>query len=99
MRIHNRFTLSICLSLFLLAFISLLFPESRVGSRLHKIAFTTAIDKSRNCGAAEPVVEKGLRLVVFGDSWVDNTIEIGEEGKGRSWTEVLCDEVRLQKVR
>ena len=35
----------------------------------------------------------GMSLVVFGDSWVDNTVRVGEEARGKSWTEVLCEEV------
>lgn len=41
----------------------------------------------------ESEVDQGVRLVVFGDSWVDNTIEPKHEGKGRSWTTILCEEV------
>ncbi len=37
----------------------------------------------------------GVGFVVFGDSWVDDTIDVGGEGKGKSWTEVFCKEVRL----
>lgn len=40
----------------------------------------------------------GVRLVVFGDAGVDNSVKGGEKvgsGKGKSWTEVLCDEVSL----
>ena len=35
----------------------------------------------------------GMNLVIFGDSWVDNTVRVGEEARGKSWTEVLCEEV------
>lgn len=35
----------------------------------------------------------GPRMVVFGDSWVADAAQEEEEGKGKSWTEVLCDEV------
>ena len=37
--------------------------------------------------------EGGVRLVVFGDSWVDDTIQDGEKGKGRSWPGVFCEKV------
>ncbi|ESZ92884.1 hypothetical protein SBOR_6747 [Sclerotinia borealis F-4128] len=37
--------------------------------------------------------DEGVRLVVFGDSWVDDRIEKNGDGKGRSWTEVLCEEL------
>lgn len=40
--------------------------------------------------------DDGLRLVVFGDSWGDTTIEPSWEGKGRSWTTTLCGEVSMK---
>jgi len=42
----------------------------------------------------DELAEGGVRLVVFGDSWVDDTVQDGEKGKGRSWPGVFCDEVR-----
>lgn len=35
----------------------------------------------------------GIRLVVFGDSWVDDTVEENQGAKGMSWPEVMCQEV------
>jgi hypothetical protein len=35
---------------------------------------------------------EGIRLVIFGDSWVDESLD-AEAGKGRSWVEVLCEAV------
>ena len=35
----------------------------------------------------------GVRLIVFGDSLADSKIEKGREGKGKSWTDILCAEV------
>jgi len=40
------------------------------------------------------VTEGGLRIVVFGDSWVDNGADVGKKVRGKSWTEVLCDELQ-----
>ena len=34
-------------------------------------------------------------MVVFGDSWVDGTVEEGQERRGRSWPEVLCETVSI----
>lgn len=38
------------------------------------------------------VPKDGNQLVVFGDSWADNSVE---DGRGRSWTDLLCDEVHI----
>lgn len=40
--------------------------------------------------------DEGVRLVVFGDSWVDSTVDAGHEGKGQGWTTTLCGEVCKQ---
>ena|ERR1700761_2671529 len=95
MRLHTRLGLSVCLTVFSLVSIILLLPTSRVSTQLQKIALGTSIDNYRlwNWGWSDDAIEDGIRVVVFGDSWADNTIEDGEDGKGRSWTEVFCDEV------
>ena len=65
---------------------------------MQKIAQATSIDGSLwewglNEEGDEDLGGEGIRLVIFGDSWVDDTIEKGHEGKGKSWDEVLCEEV------
>lgn len=48
-------------------------------------------------GAEKEELEKaGTRMVVFGDNWVANGKTVG---MGTSWTEVLCAEVRLFRVK
>jgi hypothetical protein len=37
---------------------------------------------------------EGVKIVVFGDSWVDDKVRSGESGEGKSWARVLCEEVR-----
>ena len=39
--------------------------------------------------------DDGVQMVVFGDSWVDNSEVKGVEGGGESWVESLCEMVWL----
>jgi hypothetical protein len=95
----KRLGASILLTVLSLGSIILLLPTSRVSTRLQKIALSTTIDGSLwSWGSGDEEIEEdlggeGTRLVIFGDSWVDDTIENGQEGKGKSWGEVLCEEV------
>lgn len=99
MRIRTRLGVSVCLSVCSLVAIALLLPSSvNVSARLQRIALGASSSVADHAGwwgwggrAKEGAVS--VRLVVFGDSWVDNTVVDGEDGKGTSWTEVLCDEV------
>jgi hypothetical protein len=96
MRIHTRFGVSVCLTVFSFVTITLLLPNSKVGTQLQKIALEASVDGLWNWMPDDiDGFKDGMRLVVFGDSWVDNTVELGEEGKGKSWTEVLCNEVYI----
>jgi len=75
----------------------LLIPDARV-DQLQKIALGAGIDKYtlwRWGAGSEDGNDNSLRLVVFGDSWVDDrdNIESAGSGRGRSWADVLCDEV------
>lgn len=78
--------------------IILLLPSSRVSTRLLRIPFGEHIDNYKDGfwsgwgSIEEDEDEGGVRLVVFGDSWVgDNG---GEEGK-MPWVDAMCDEVFL----
>lgn len=90
MRLRARLGVSVCLTVFFIVSIILLLPGSRAAMKLQKIVLGTSGDWESEI---EDGTEGGTRLVVFGDSWVDNTIQAGEEGKGRTWTEALCGEV------
>ena len=96
MRAITRVGASICLSVFSLVSIILLLPSSRVSTQLQKIALGTTLDDFPtlwNWGkGAEDSDGEGVRLVVFGDSWVDDSGD-GVKGKGKSWAEILCEEV------
>src|ERR1700693_1285585 len=98
--LRKRLGASIVLTLLSLVTIILLLPTSRVSTRLQKIALGTTIDGSLWSWSSsyEEVEEdlggEGTRLVIFGDSWVDDTIENGQGGKGKSWADYLCEEVR-----
>jgi hypothetical protein len=98
--LRKRLGASIVLTLLSLVSIFLLLPTSRVSTRLQKIALGTTIDGSLWSWSSsyEEVEEdlggEGTRLVIFGDSWVDDTIESGQDGKGKSWADYLCEEVR-----
>ncbi|KAJ8062685.1 hypothetical protein OCU04_009207 [Sclerotinia nivalis] len=78
-----------------------LLPQSRYTEHLKKIGIggtsindvTDGLWSWANGDDVEEGEESGVRLVVFGDNWVDDTVEVNEDGKGRSWTEVLCEEL------
>ena len=90
MRATTQVGASICLSVFSLVSIILLLPSSQVSTQLQKITLGTTL---WDWGSSEDDEYEGdgVSLVVFGDSWVDDSDD-GEK-KGRSWTEVLCEEV------
>lgn len=97
MRATTRVGASICLSVFSLVSIILLLPSSQVSTRLQKIALGTTLDDFPtlwNWGSAsdDESESEGIRLVIFGDSWVDDSAD-GVKGKGKSWAEVLCEEI------
>jgi len=98
--VRKRLGASIVLTLLSIISIIVLLPPSRVSTRLQKIALGTTIDtslwswSSSNEELEEDLGGDGTRLVIFGDSWIDDTIEDGQEGKGRSWADYLCEEVR-----
>ncbi|KAH7351159.1 hypothetical protein BKA65DRAFT_476491 [Rhexocercosporidium sp. MPI-PUGE-AT-0058] len=80
--------------------ICLLLRNSRVGTHLQKISLGTTIDNYSSLwsyhedqSSEEEDVGGGIRLVVFGDSWVDDTIEENQGGKGKSWPEVMCETI------
>ena len=85
---------SICFTVFSLVSIVLLLPSSNLSTQLETIALGTEIEDvptlwSWATGEDE---EHGVRLVVFGDSWVDDGQD-GDMGRGKSWPQVLCEEV------
>jgi hypothetical protein len=95
---RKRLGASILLTILSLISIIILLPTSRVSTHLRKIpGLNTTINNYAGllnwATSDQPQVGSGIRMVVFGDSMVDSKIEKGEGGKGRSWTEVLCQEV------
>ena len=95
-RALTRLGASVFLTVLSLVSIILLLPSSKVSIKLQKIALGSTIDNYGDLwgwGSGDATEEGGVRLVVFGDSWVDDTLEDGESGKGRSWAEVLCEVV------
>jgi hypothetical protein len=97
MRATTRVGASICLSVFSLVSIILLLPSSKVSTQLQKIALGTTLDEFPTLWNWGPATDderdgEGIRLVIFGDSWVADSLD-GEMGKGRSWAEALCEEV------
>jgi hypothetical protein len=94
----RRLGASICLTVFSIVSIIMLLPSSQVSTQLQKIALGGSIDNVAalwDWGTDEGDEEEkgGIRLVVFGDSWVDDTVENGQSGKGKTWVEVLCEVV------
>jgi len=97
MRFHTRLGLATCVSFLSIVTLILLIPDARV-DQLQKIALGAGIDKYtlwRWRSASEDGTVSSLRLVVFGDSWVDDrdNVQNTEIGKGGSWADVLCEEV------
>jgi hypothetical protein len=95
----RRLGASICLTVFSIVSIIMLLPSSQVSTQLQKITLGGSIDNVAalwDWGTDEGDEEEkgGIRLVVFGDSWVDDTVENGQSGKGKTWVEVLCEVVR-----
>lgn len=97
--LRKRLGASIVLTLLSLISIILLLPTSRVSTQLHQIALGTTLEgslwtwTSSYDESEEDLGGDGTRLVIFGDSWVDDTIEKGQDGKGKSWVDYLCEEV------
>jgi hypothetical protein len=99
--LKKRLSASVVLTLLSLVSIGLLLPTSKT-RQLQKITLGTSIDnfgdiwKWADEEVEDDKVEEtggGIRMVVFGDSWVDDSTENGGSGKGRSWPQVLCEEV------
>ena len=97
--IRKRLGASILLTILSIVSIYLLLPDSKV-KQLQKITLGTTIQYPDlwKWGSDEEVVDdeeedngNGIRLVIFGDSWVDDWTE-GHDGKGNNWPQVLCDE-------
>ncbi|QSZ33288.1 hypothetical protein DSL72_002876 [Monilinia vaccinii-corymbosi] len=92
MRVYTRLGV-LALSIFLGSTFLTILPQSQYTQHLRKIE--NGVKGGFwpwSSGHAEE--ESGIRLVVFGDSWVDDRMEENGEGKGRSWTQVLCEELR-----
>lgn len=94
----RRLGASICLTVFSIVSIIMLLPSSQVSTQLQQITLGGSIDNVAalwDWGTDEGDEEEkgGIRLVVFGDSWVDDTVENGQSGKGKTWVEVLCEVV------
>ncbi|CZR53181.1 uncharacterized protein PAC_03059 [Phialocephala subalpina] len=98
--LRKRLGASILLTVLSLVSITLLLPSSKV-KQLQKVTLGTTIEYSNlwKWGASDDVVDEeedngnGIRLVIFGDSWVDDLIEDGHGGKGNNWPQVLCEEI------
>lgn len=103
--VKKRLGASILLTCLSMVSIILLLPSSIVSNHLQKITVGYGIDdygKLFKWGTEdeldddEEAEDDGVRLVVFGDSWADGAVEKGEEGRGKGWTDVLCEEVRTR---
>jgi hypothetical protein len=95
--LRKRLGASIFLTCSSLVSIFLLLPNSTVSNRLQEITIGYRIDEygklfpwGQEDEPEDEVEDKGLRLVVFGDNWVDNG---DENGNQNGWTEALCKEV------
>jgi hypothetical protein len=99
MRVHTRLGASILLTLLSLVTLVLLLPSAGV-TGLHRIAVGTSIDQYAG-GLWKWVNGKQqddspVRIVVFGDSWVDGAGEEKDDaavGRGKSWAASLCEVV------
>ena len=96
-RLPRRLGFLVLISVLSLVWIVLLLPSSKVSSKLQQIALGSSINTYGELwgwDSEDTREEGGVRLVVFGDSWVDDNAEDGKTGKGRSWAEALCEAVR-----
>ena len=96
MRATMRLGASICLSVFSLVSVVLLLPDSELSTHLQKITLGMPLEDLPPLWNWSPTQDGDSfggprRLVVFGDSWVDDSDD--NDKKGRSWAEVLCKEV------
>ncbi|KAG4421335.1 hypothetical protein IFR04_005518 [Cadophora malorum] len=98
--LKKRLAGAVLLTVLSMMSICLLLPNSRVSSHLQKITLGTAIDNYSSLwswhedeSSGEEDAGGGIRLVVFGDSWVDDTLEESQDQKGKSWPEVMCEEI------
>lgn len=98
--LKKRLAGAVLLTVLSMVSICLLLPNSRVSTHLQHITLGTTIDNYSGLwswhedeSSGEEDVGGGIRLVVFGDSWVDDTVEENQEAKGKSWPEVMCEEV------
>lgn len=99
--VRKRLGASILLSLLSIVSICLLLPSSKV-KQLQIVTLGTSIEYSDlwKWGGSDLVENEeedngnGIRLVILGDSWVDDWVEEGQDGTGNNWPHVLCDEVR-----
>lgn len=96
--IKKRLGVSVFATVLSLTTVMLLLMRSNVHTQLTKIGLSSGI---LGWGKKEGEVKngEGARVVVFGDSWVDGTAVEGEEGRGRSWPRVLCDEVCFLEMK
>lgn len=100
LNLRKRLGASILLTVLSIVSICLLLPNSKV-KQIQKITLGTTIEYTDlwKWGSDVFVDEEeedngnGIRLVIFGDSWVDDLVEEGHQGKGNNWPHVLCEEV------
>lgn len=78
----------------LVSIILLLVGRSGVHAHLKKIGLSGSLSMDVLGWRKKGGNDNRARVIVFGDSWVDDSISEGEDGKGENWTKVLCDEVR-----
>ncbi|KAK0104014.1 hypothetical protein ONS96_005119 [Cadophora gregata f. sp. sojae] len=97
--LKKRLAGAVLLTVLSILSICLLLPKSRVGTRLQNVTLGTAIENysslwrwHEDSSSGEEDIGGGIRLVVFGDSWVDDTPE-NQGNKGKSWPEVMCEEI------
>ena len=98
MRAHTRLGSAIVLTCLSLISIILLLPNSTFSTHLQKITLGYTIDEYAGLwgwgiGDDFSPASGGIRLVVFGDSWVDDLDSDIEDGRGTNWVDVLCEEV------
>ncbi|KAF4637578.1 hypothetical protein G7Y89_g496 [Cudoniella acicularis] len=98
-QLKRRFGASIVLTVLSLSTVILLLYRSNVKTQLQKIGLGTSLDEYTGLwswGAeADEDGESELRIIVFGDSWVDDRLSDNEaeRGKGKSWARIMCEEI------
>ncbi|CAG8951063.1 hypothetical protein HYFRA_00006461 [Hymenoscyphus fraxineus] len=93
MAIKRCFTLPFFMSILSLTTILLVLARQKDSTLIPSPILNTGSLFGWGAKEEEKVKEARVRMVVFGDSWVDDRPESGMSGRGKSWVRVACEEI------